>query len=143
MCNFLLTLFFAIVLLIASLFFPSQLFTFAFVAFLQVLAGATSSFLVAFCGCCLFFSAYMQIYLHCFMKIYSHCIGITFLLLFLTRFVLAFFVVQNSCLYQFLLARFRVFGVRCVCFFALLLLIYIHIILRASCFPSIPPHDPL
>ena len=53
-----------------------------------------------------------------------------FLLLFLTRFVLAFFAVQISCVHQFVLARFHFLGGRCL-IFLLCSCLYIFISYRA------------
>ena len=100
-------------------FFDNSL-TFTFFVCLQVPAGATSSLSVPFSCCCSLFFLPSRLFLIYFPLnfIYNASI-LLFLLLFLTRSVLAFFAVQITGLNQFALARFRFFWGRCLFFFAL------------------------
>ena len=83
------------------------MYTFTFLAFMQVVGGATSSFW-AVCfrfGFVVFvLQTLLDVYFVMFNLLY---LLVGFLLFFLARFVLAFFALKISLLHQFALARFR------------------------------------
>ena len=76
-------------------------------------------------------------------KFYLQCIDIAVFAAFFDSFRACFFRCANQLCTPICACSFSFFGGPLFDFFALLLLIYIHIIPRASCFPSISPYDPL
>ena len=89
--------------------FFAKLLTFALFVFLQILAGATSSFSAYFCHCCLLFFAIQNDDANKCMKYCSYCICVAFIVAFFDSFRACFFVVQMSRVHQFCACSFSGF----------------------------------
>ena len=116
MCNYLLALFFAVLLYIASFIFVAKILTVASCRCAQVVGGTTSTFweVCAHFGFAFFvLQDFIDVYLVFLTLIY---VVVEFLLFVFGSFRACFFSLQNILLHEFALARFRFFCCRCLFF---------------------------